>query len=244
LGYGLDESAINTIATKWRFAPGTLNGEPVDVQANIQVSFRLFHDPGEVENLVPTAALAPVSAVRIYESSKTAAPAAVPVDQQATKEQLTKLFELMRVAEQVTSLTKMMPALVQQQLTAQIKQMQRNNPASASATEQQQEVFTKVINKFTQRAMELYKFDEMIADMTGLYQKYFTRSDVDGIIAFYSSPVGQHLLDVQPVITQEYLPMVMQRIPSQIKGLTDEMQKELRESIKTNIPSVDKPIQR
>ena len=26
LGYGLDESAINTIATKWRFRPGTLNG--------------------------------------------------------------------------------------------------------------------------------------------------------------------------------------------------------------------------
>jgi TonB family protein len=42
LGYGLDESAINTSATKWRFRPGTLNGQPVDVQANIEVSFRLY----------------------------------------------------------------------------------------------------------------------------------------------------------------------------------------------------------
>jgi protein TonB len=42
LGYGLDESAINTIATKWKFKPGTLNGTPVDVQANIEVSFRLY----------------------------------------------------------------------------------------------------------------------------------------------------------------------------------------------------------
>jgi TonB family protein len=42
LGYGLDESAINTIATKWRFRPGTFNGQPVDVQANIEVSFRLY----------------------------------------------------------------------------------------------------------------------------------------------------------------------------------------------------------
>ncbi len=42
LGYGLDESAINTIATKWRFKPGTLNGVPVDVQANIEVTFRLY----------------------------------------------------------------------------------------------------------------------------------------------------------------------------------------------------------
>ncbi len=42
LGYGLDESAINTIATKWRFKPGTRNGEPVDVWANIEVTFRLY----------------------------------------------------------------------------------------------------------------------------------------------------------------------------------------------------------
>jgi TonB family protein len=42
LGYGLDESAINTIAQKWRFKPGTYRGEPVDVQANIEVSFKLY----------------------------------------------------------------------------------------------------------------------------------------------------------------------------------------------------------
>jgi TonB family protein len=42
LGYGLDESAINTIATKWRFKAGTLNGVPVDVRANIEVTFKLY----------------------------------------------------------------------------------------------------------------------------------------------------------------------------------------------------------
>lgn len=40
LGYGLDESAIDTITKKWKFKPGTLNGVPVDVQANIEVTFR------------------------------------------------------------------------------------------------------------------------------------------------------------------------------------------------------------
>jgi periplasmic protein TonB len=42
LGFGLDESAINTIATKWRFKPGTFKGSPVDVVANIEVRFRMF----------------------------------------------------------------------------------------------------------------------------------------------------------------------------------------------------------
>jgi TonB family protein len=39
LGYGLDESAVNTISTKWRFSPGTLYGNPVDVMINIEVHF-------------------------------------------------------------------------------------------------------------------------------------------------------------------------------------------------------------
>jgi TonB family protein len=42
LGYGLDESAINTIAVKWRFEPATLKGVPVDVQANIKMLFRIY----------------------------------------------------------------------------------------------------------------------------------------------------------------------------------------------------------
>ena len=42
LGYGLDESAIRTIASKWRFQPGTYKGKPVDVLTNIEVEFRIY----------------------------------------------------------------------------------------------------------------------------------------------------------------------------------------------------------
>jgi hypothetical protein len=40
LGYGLEESIIDTITTKWRFKPGTRNGEPVDVISTIETRFR------------------------------------------------------------------------------------------------------------------------------------------------------------------------------------------------------------
>jgi TonB family protein len=43
LDKGLDAAAIDTIAREWRFEPGKLpNGQPVDVQVTIEVSFRLF----------------------------------------------------------------------------------------------------------------------------------------------------------------------------------------------------------
>ena len=41
LGYGLEEKAIQEIATRWRFRPGTLQGRPVDVLATIEVQFNL-----------------------------------------------------------------------------------------------------------------------------------------------------------------------------------------------------------
>jgi len=173
-----------------------------------------------------------------------AAPAAIPADQQSTKEQLAKLFELMRVRDQVASLTKTMPALMQQQVTAQMKQMQQSNPEIASRSEEQQQAFTKVMNKYLERTLELYTPGEMISDLTGIYQKYLTRSDVDGIIAFYSSLAGQHLLNMQPSILQEYLPLAMQRMQDRTKVLTDEMQKEIMGMTRSQAPSTDKPAQK
>jgi periplasmic protein TonB len=41
LGYGLEEKAIQEIASNWRFRPGTRNGVPVDVLATIEVTFNL-----------------------------------------------------------------------------------------------------------------------------------------------------------------------------------------------------------
>jgi TonB family protein len=42
LGYGLDESAILTIQDRWMFQPGTVDGKPVNVEANIEIGFRLY----------------------------------------------------------------------------------------------------------------------------------------------------------------------------------------------------------
>lgn len=41
-GWGIDESALLTVQNKWKFEPARLNGKPVAVQANIEVSMRLY----------------------------------------------------------------------------------------------------------------------------------------------------------------------------------------------------------
>jgi hypothetical protein len=193
------------------------------------------------------AALAQEPAVRQDPAATTvvtAATPAIPADQQPTPEQLVKMFKLMRVEDQLESITKAMPAIMQQQMAAQMKQIQQDHPEIAAMNEEHQQALAKVTTKYLGRVMNLITSDEMIADMTRIYQKHFTRSDVDGIIIFYSSPAGQHLLDKQPVILQEYLPLVMQRTMDRIKPLTDEMTREMAEIAKSSIRPADKPTQK
>jgi hypothetical protein len=173
----------------------------------------------------------PAQAIRPNEASATAT-AVVPVDHQATKEQLTKLFKLMRLQDQIASLTNGLEAVMQQEMTERMKQLRQNNPEFAS----EQQALTKIINKYMERVKTLYPFNEMIEDITNVYQKYVTRSDVDGIIAFYSSSAGQHWLDVQPVILQEFLPLAMQRQQDRVKALMEDLKKEMMESSKSKTP--------
>jgi hypothetical protein len=81
----------------------------------------------------------------------------------------------------------------------------------------------------------------MLEDMSGLYQRHLSGSDVDAFIAFYASPAGQHLLDAQPAIMQEYMPLVMSRMQQRSKALNDELMKEIDEIVKSRAPAADKP---
>jgi hypothetical protein len=181
--------------------------------------------------MTPWAALAQEPAVQQH----TASTPAIPADQQPNQEQLAKLFKLMRVQDQLESITKAMSAAMQQQMAAQIKQIQQAHPEMGAMNEELQQALTKITSKFMERAMNLLTSAEMIEDMTKIYQKHFTRSDVDGIIAFYGSPAGQHLLEKQPVILQEYLPVVLQRTMDRVKPLAEEMTKEMAEIAKSSI---------
>ena len=108
-------------------------------------------------------------------------------------------------------------------------------------SEEKQQAAGMVMDKFMARVFDIYTPDEMISDMAGIYQKHLSRSDVDGMIAFYSTPAGQHMVAMTPVIMQEYMPLVMQRMQERMKPLTDEMSKEMVQIAKPAAPASDKP---
>jgi hypothetical protein len=173
-------------------------------------------------------------------SPDSAAPV-IPPDQQPTKEQVAKLFEVMQIREQMATMMKMFPSMIQQQIRQQEKEMTENQPGSANMTPEQQAALDRVTNRFLDKALNLFTVDEMLDDMAVIYQRHFTRDDVNAYIAFYSTPAGQHLLHITPVIMQEYMPMVMQRLQERSKDLTAELSKEITDVLKSSAPPTAAP---
>ena len=53
-------------------------------------------------------------------------------------------------------------------------------------------------------------FPKMLEMMTPIYAKYYTEEDLDGLIAFYESPLGKKMASTQPLILKEVMGVVPQ----------------------------------
>lgn len=98
---------------------------------------------------------------------------------------------------------------------------------------------------FEQRETRL--LDEMFQDMPlgemrqamlPVYQKHFTKGDVEALIAFYSSPTGQKMLNELPSIMSEamesMMPIMEKYIDTVKQRIQDEFAEALKESEKKN----------
>jgi len=180
-----------------------------------------------------------VGADGTMQQEKTA-PVIAP-ENQASAEQVAKLFEVMRIKQQMQSMKTMIPGMVQQQIQSAMRQTEESMPAASKPTQEQREKMQAIMSKYVAKSMELYPADEMLTDMTAIYQKHLSKNDVEGLVAFYSSPAGQHLLDAQPVIAQEYMPMVMGKVGQRSQAMTKEMMKEIADVAPASKPAQAKP---
>ena len=180
--------------------------------------------------LAISGALARSQATEASPSAPVAVPL-IPEDQQASKEQLAQLFDVMRIKQIMASMTRSMPAMMQQQFQQQMEQMKQDYPQMSSLPEDRQQAIKKVMTSFMEGALNLYPADEMIADMTASYQKHLSRPDVEATIAFYSSPAGQHVLDMAPAMMQEFMPTVMRKTQDRMRPLIMEMTKQMAEIV-------------
>ena len=155
------------------------------------------------------------------------APPPLPEQHRATAGQIATLLDVMRVKDQMAEMLDMLPAIIQQQM-----QKQREALRGLRLTREEDELIEKLLQRNIERSLNLYPIEEIISDTGMVYQKYISREDADILIAFYKTPAAQRLIDVQPAMMQEALPMVMSRLETRIQAFSQETARELQELLK------------
>jgi hypothetical protein len=114
-----------------------------------------------------------------------------------TREDVLKLFDLLQI-------TKTMDAVInatKQQSMEIAEQMIREK--MPDATPEQKKQFREMMDEVMQQALGPAAIKEMLEATIPVYQHHLTKADLDAMVAFYSSPVGQKILHEQPAMVQE-----------------------------------------
>jgi len=125
---------------------------------------------------------------------------------EASKQDVQKLFDLMASREQVRQL---MDQMFAQMRAINRQEMKKKHP---DITEEE----LARAERGSEELIRNFPIDEMLNDMVPVYQRHFTKTEIDGLTAFYSSPVGQKFLHEMPAVTAETMQAAMPRIQATV----------------------------
>src|ERR1700734_1561862 len=142
-----------------------------------------------------------------------------PGDAPATKEDIQHLFEGMQIHQQMRQV---MDAMMKQQ-TAMIhetlkKRYPQTSPEKIARADQ-----------LIAETMKDMPMDAMLDDMIPIYQKHFSKTDIDAMSAFYSSPTGQKMMREMPALTSESMQVSYARMQKQIDAIQQRAEQIIKE---------------
>jgi hypothetical protein len=92
--------------------------------------------------------------------------------------------------------------------------------------------FETKMDKVTDDLLKDMPFEEMMQAMVPTYQKHFTKTDIDALVAFYTSQVGQKLLRELPALMGEAMTAMMPIMRQHIDATNRRLQQETDEMLK------------
>jgi hypothetical protein len=142
-----------------------------------------------------------------------------------SKEDVSQFMDLMQVRARMIQITNGMKDGMKAGAEAGLKQ-QIANPTPEQIAR---------VDALADSVFRDFPLDEMIDAMIPIYQRHLTKTDLDAVIAFYSSPVGQRLLKETPVITSEAMKagqdIMLKKVPDLTQRLNQEVAKLAKEEM-------------
>jgi hypothetical protein len=154
-----------------------------------------------------------------------------PGESAASREQILKLFEVMHIRQQMRV---MMAGMAKQQSALVRESIRQRNP---QMTDEQ----IAQVNDYMAETMKDFPLDGMLDDMIPVYQKHLTEPDVEAMIAFYSSPTGQKLMQEMPAMTSEGMQAAYPRMQKQMDKVMQRVEERMQQKTAPKKNSAPKP---
>ena len=122
------------------------------------------------------------------------------------------------------------------QIDPLIKASISQSTAGKNLTKEQQLELEKTFPKITAECVRVMReelsWEQMEPMYLEIYQKSFTQEEVDGLLAFYKSPAGVALVKKMPVVMQETMVAMQQRMGPMMARVQQAVEKAVKESEK------------
>jgi len=149
-----------------------------------------------------------------------------PKDAPASKEDVQRYLDVMHSKELMSQMVDAMMKPMHQMLHEQYLKDKDKLPSD----------FEPRMNKVLDGYMKSFPWDEMLQSMVPVYQKHFTKGDIDIIVAFYSAPTGQKLLKEMPEMMAESMQTMMPLLQKQMTSMQERVQQEVAAMMKESGP--------
>lgn len=105
---------------------------------------------------------------------------------------------------------------------------------------EQQRIFDKLSADMAQAMREEMRWDSLRPLYQQIYRESFTQEEIDGLVAFYRSPVGAAFVDKMPMVMQKSMALMQARMGpmmERLKPIMDRAMRDIRDSQKDASPA-------
>jgi hypothetical protein len=139
----------------------------------------------------------------------------------ASADDIRKMFDVMHIRDQMK--------LIMQQVSQQMRSMEHDQ-----IRKQQPHVTDEDIAKLDAMSDEMlrqFSTEGLLDDMVPVYQKHLSKTDVDAMVGFYSTPTGQKILREMPAMTSEGIEAMQPRLTRMIDEANARIEKMMNEQM-------------
>ena len=129
--------------------------------------------------------------------------------------------------------------LIMQQVTQQIRSLEHEQVKKRDSKVTDEDLAK--LDAISDDVMKSFSMDGLLDDMIPVYQKHLSKTDVDAMVAFYSTPTGQKILKEMPAMTTEGMQAMQPRLRQMMDDASARIEKMIQEQMEKKQRDADTP---